>query len=182
MNTLNPKEIRSIIKVLDYKGYKFFDEPYKLNILGVRANITKPNSFDDTIIAFFKDKDNQWKGYSFPATTDAGTFWLTNPMQSKGTALLKEGQYKDSHKLGLHRGKYKALVQQNPVTVFRDYDRNAILDFNNGKEETGNFGINIHRANATGTTKTIDKYSAGCQVFSNADDFQKFLQLLSFLY
>jgi hypothetical protein len=177
MTSLKPTEIKALKKVLDSKGYKVFDEPYKLNIVGIRSNITKPNSFDDSINAFYKNKDNQWEGYTFPATTDAGTFWLTNPMQSKGTALLKEGQYKDSHKLGLHRGKYKALVQQNNVVVYRDYDRNAVLDFNNGKEETGNFGINIHRANSTGTTKTIDKYSAGCQVFANADDFQKFLQL-----
>jgi hypothetical protein len=28
-----------------------------------------------------------------------------------------------------------------------------------------------------GTTKTIDKYSAGCQVFANANDFSVFLQL-----
>jgi len=59
----------------------------------------------------------------------------------------------------------------------RDYDRNAVLDFVNGKEDTGLFGINIHRASATGTTKTIDKYSAGCQVFENADDFANFLSL-----
>lgn len=177
MKDLKPTEIRSLIKVLDSKGYKVFDEPYKINIVGIRADITKPNSFDDSINVFYKNKDNQWEGLTFPATTDAGTYWLNNPMQSTGTALLKEGQYKDSHALGLHRGKYKALRQVNQVTVYRDYDRNAVLDFNNGREQTGLFGINIHRASATGTTKTIDKYSAGCQVFANADDFQKFLQL-----
>jgi hypothetical protein len=36
-------------------------------------------------------------------------------------------------------------VQSKPITVLRDYDRNAILDFWNGKPETGMFGINIHR-------------------------------------
>ena len=49
--------------------------------------------------------------------------------------------------------------------------------FMNGKEETGLFGINIHRASQTGTTTYVDKYSAGCQVFSNADDFNVFMQL-----
>jgi hypothetical protein len=177
MTTLSSREIKSLVKTLNSKGYKVFTEPYKLNIVGVRSDITKANSFDDKIFAFYKNKDDNWEGKSFPATTDAGTYWLNNPMQSKGTALLKEGQYKDSHALGLHQGKYKALRQVNNVTVYRDYDRNAILDFNNGREETGIFYINIHRANSTGTTKTIDRYSAGCQVFANADDFAYFLQL-----
>jgi len=30
---------------------------------------------------------------------------------------------------------------------------------------------------SSGTTKTIDKYSAGCQVFQNADDFARFMTL-----
>jgi hypothetical protein len=125
----------------------------------------------------FWNTENGWEGKYFTITTDPGTYWLNNPMQPSGTAILKQGQYINSHKIGLHQGKYKALTQQKPVTVIRDYDRNALLDFNNGKEDTGLFGINIHRANATGTTKNIDKYSAGCQVFEKADDFANFLEL-----
>ncbi|MBK6834057.1 MAG: hypothetical protein IPG89_07205 [Bacteroidetes bacterium] len=29
------------------------------------------------------------------------------------------------------------MVQRKSVTVIRDYDRNAVLDFNNGRESTG---------------------------------------------
>jgi hypothetical protein len=177
MKSLTTREIKALIKVLDAKRYKIYQEPYKLNIVGIRSDITKPNSFDDRIYVFYKNKQNRWEGFGYTATTDAGTYWLLNPMQSKGTALLKAGQYIDSYQLGLHQGKYRALVQRKPVVVIRDYDRNAILDFNNGSEQTGLFGINIHRANATGTTKTIDKHSAGCQVFSDADDFAHFIQL-----
>ena len=98
-------------------------------------------------------------------------------MNKLGAAILKNGQYIDAYKIGLHRGEYKALIEQKPVTVIRDYDRNAVLDFNNGKQETGNFGINIHRAGSKGTTINVDKWSAGCQVFENAEDFAKFLVL-----
>jgi hypothetical protein len=59
----------------------------------------------------------------------------------------------------------------------RDYDRDALLDFYNGEKQTGNFGINIHRAESTGTTNQINKYSAGCQVFQNANDFEQFMAL-----
>jgi hypothetical protein len=98
-------------------------------------------------------------------------------MSPPGTAILKQGQYKGAYQIGLHRGKYYALVQSKPVTVLRDYDRNAILDFWNGKPETGMFGINIHRASVNGTTKSVDSYSAGCQVFANINDFNLFMQL-----
>ena len=98
-------------------------------------------------------------------------------MNPQGTAILKQGQYIGSHAIGMHRGKYLALVQQKSLTVIRDYDRNAVLDFMNGKEDTGIFGINIHHASQNGTTQTVDKYSAGCQVFANINDFNLFMQL-----
>ena len=176
MQVAERKNIRGLLSLMKSKGYKINDRPFELNIVGVRNNSNVPNKFDDTLYAFW-NTDNGWQGKYFTVTTDPGTYWLNNPMQKEGTAILKQGQYINSHKIGLHQGKYKALVQQKPVTVIRDYDRNALLDFNNGKEDIGLFGINIHRANAVGTTKTIDKYSAGCQVFENADDFAKFLEL-----
>jgi len=178
MRALKPSEINTLVKYMKSKNYIVYEDPYKLNIVGLRSNITKPNSFDDFIFAFYKNKDNKWEGYESPATTDTGTYWLQNPMASKGSALLKEGQYKDTYAIDLHRGKYKAVTQRlGNVTVYRDYNRDAVLDFKNGKEETGMFGINIHRANSTGTTKFVDKNSAGCQVFANADDFAKFMQM-----
>lgn len=176
MQVAERKNIRGLLSLMKSKGYQINDKPYQLNIVGVRADSNVPNKFDDKMYVFW-NSENGWQGKYFTVTTDPGTYWLNNPMQKEGTAILKQGQYINSHKIGLHQGKYKALTQQKPVTVIRDYDRNALLDFNNGKEDTGLFGINIHRANAVGTTKTIDKYSAGCQVFENADDFAKFLEL-----
>jgi len=176
MQVAERKNIRGLLSLMKSKGYQINDKPYQLNIVGVRSDANTPNKFDDKMYVFW-NTENGWEGKYFTITTDPGTYWLNNPMQPSGTAILKQGQYINSHKIGLHQGKYKALTQQNPVTVIRDYDRNAILDFNNGKEDKGLFGINIHRANATGTTKTIDKYSAGCQVFENAEDFAKFLEL-----
>jgi hypothetical protein len=171
-------EIKGLIKVLKDKNYVIYDKPNQLNIVGVRSNSVIPNKFDDFIYVFFKDAKNDWKGYSYPATTDTGTYWLKNPMNSGGTALLKEGQYVDAYQNGYHKGQYPALVQAKPVTVFRDYNRDAILDFNNGKESTGQFGINIHRASASSPSDAVDKWSAGCQVFQSPSDFQEFMGLV----
>jgi hypothetical protein len=169
--------LAAIVQVLHVKTFEIYTRPFELNIVGIRADSTIPNRFDDEIHVFFRNNTSQWIHYIFPATTDPGTYWLKNPMNAQGTAILMQGQYKEAYQIGLHRGKYYALVQRKPITVLRDYDRNAVLDFWNGKPDTGMFGVNIHRASINGTTKTVDNYSAGCQVFANINDFNLFMSL-----
>lgn len=164
-------------EILKEFGFTLYTKPYQLNIVGLRSKNVDSNSFDDEIHVFYTKRDGKWNYHIFPATTDPGTFWLNNPSYPQGTAILAQGQNVNAYAIGLHRGKYEALVQVKPVTVIRDYDRDAILDFNNGKTEKGNFGINIHRAESSGSTNFIDKYSAGCQVFKDANDFYAFIQL-----
>ncbi len=173
--------IHKIKQLAKTKGYVLYDEPYKLNIWGFRANTETPNAFDDELHVFTNVSTNgkpNWAYLVFKITTDPGTYWLRNPLNPQGTAILKAGQYVDTYKIDKHRGKYYALCQRlNKVTVIRDYDRDAILDFNNGREQSGMFGINIHRAKKIGETYQIDKFSAGCQVFKNASDFDFFMKL-----
>ena len=166
-----------IITILRDNGYVLYTKPYQLNIVGLRSKSAQSNTFDDEIHVFYKTENGKWNYHAYRATTDPGTFWLNNPSYEKGTAILAQGQYKDAYSIGLHKGKYKALVQRKPVTVIRDYDRDAFLDFNNGTKQTGYFGINVHRAESSGTTRFINKYSAGCQVFQNAEDFENFMKL-----
>jgi hypothetical protein len=169
--------LQKILKTLSNKAYLIHTRPFELNIIGVRKNNPSPNSFDDTIYVFYKRKDSQWVINSFAATTDPGTYWLLTLMNPNGTAIVKPGQYINSHRMGVHRKKYQALVQQNPITVWRDANRDNKLDFHNAKEETGIFGINIHRAKLRGTTINVNDHSAGCQVLASADDFNLFMQL-----
>jgi hypothetical protein len=169
-----------IKSMLRQNGYKLFTRPYELNIVGVRNNSTISNRFDDALVVFYRAPQGgvlKWHVERFAITTDPGTYWLNNPSYESGTAILKPGQYRNAYQIGLHRGKYEALVQRRPVTILRDYDRDAVLDFFNGTEYYGLFGINIHRANASGTSESIEKYSAGCQVFADAEDFSLFMQL-----
>lgn len=175
MIEVKPDIINDLINYLNGKRYVLNKQPFEVNIVGLRSDSTASNRFDDKLILFYFDGAT-WRGFEYPITTDPGTYWLKKPMNVDGTAILKTGQYQ--YKIGLHQGKYKALVQRGKVTVLRDYDRNAILDFNNGKEATGFFGINIHRATATGTSTNVDKWSAGCQVFASSTDFKHFLNLV----
>lgn len=169
--------IPQLLFILKNRKHIVYEKPYQLNIIGIRSPETNSNRFDDELHVLFKDEVMKWHHYKYTITTDPGTYWLLHPLQVDGTAILKEGQYVNAYSLGLHKGQYKALVQNKPVTVIRDYDRNAVLDFNNGKEFTGMYGVNIHRANLSGTTKNIEKWSAGCQVFQNITDFSQFLSL-----
>src|SRR6185437_16093290 len=164
-------------QALAQRGYRIATRPFELNVIGIRNNTSVPNIFNDSLNVLFTDSSGKLVSYTWMATTDPGTYWLQNPLNEYGTAILKPGQYVNSHAIGMHRGLYLALVQVNPVTVVRDFNRDGKADYNTGRQETGMYGINIHRAQETGLTKTIDKYSAGCQVFANAADFGTFMQL-----
>lgn len=163
--------------ILRQKGYKLYKRPFELNVVGVRADSTTPNSFDDELHVFYKDDGGQWQYRVFEVTTDPGTYWLRHPMHELGTLILAEGQYVDAYKVGYHRGQYEAVVQAKPVTIMRDYDRDAVLDFMNGTEYTGMFGVNIHKTWFQGDAATVDKNSAGCTVFRNDAAFDLFLFL-----
>lgn len=165
--------LRSVVKK---KGYLWFESgrPYDLNIVGIR-NLNAVDRFDDTICIAYLDVESRKRIVHFPATTDPGLYYLNNPLSNVGTAILKEGQYRKSHKIGIHKN-YTALVQVSPVTVYRDRNRDNRYDLSN--PQMGLFGINIHRALENDLTKTVNKFSAGCQVIQSPDDFNYLIALV----
>lgn len=171
------RSTEEILAVMRRKGYVIFSNQSKnfnLNLVGIRSKTNKPNAFDDLMCAIWLF-DDRWHQKAYQITTDPGLYWLKNPMHVDGTAILKEGQYRGLWEIGQHQGRYKALVQARPCTVIRDANRDDRLDFSGGIEDVGLFGINCHRAAASGTSAEVDKWSAGCQVFANAKDFQEFM-------
>jgi hypothetical protein len=160
-------------------GYTWKTRPFELNIIGVRkdsatSNVTEPNSFDDSLWVIYTDDKGKEVSMLYQVTTDPGTYYLLNPMQPDGTAILAPGSY-PVYEIGLHQGKYKALVQRGPVTVYRDNNKDNNLDLDMRNTKTGVFGINIHKADKN-TTK-VDKWSAGCTVFSKEADFNSFMNM-----
>lgn len=164
--------------VMKKKGYKVFSNEagFDLNIVGIRTKELQANRFDDFITVFYRIH-GEWLFNVFKCTTDPGAYWLKNPMNVSGTAILKEGQYRRSHRIGKHKGKYIALVQNSPLTVFRDFNRDKVLNLKAGSEQTGMFGINIHRSSASHESTQVDKWSAGCQVFCDPNQFKFFINL-----
>ena len=166
------------------KGYKYFydtrDKSYDVNIIGIRNSATKgrvTNAFDDKMTISYKCEKGKWHFHEYDCTTDPGTHWVENLLNSDGVAILKPGQYRGSHKIRLHQGKYEALGQKKPVTVYRDNNLNETYDYDNAT--TGIYGINIHRATAKtgGKSTRVDKWSAGCQVIARNSDFNEFMDI-----
>lgn len=171
-----PEQVLASIKA---KGYKTFegDAPYDLNIFGVRSSNTTSNSFDDIVGVVYRCADGGMHLEYWQATTDPGTYWLQNPSRVEGTAILVPGQYRSTYKLDLHGGSYTALCQRaGTVKVYRDNNRDNVLDWE-GTEHEGYYGINIHRASSSNTSTQVNKWSAGCQVIANPDDFARLLEL-----
>lgn len=168
----------AILKVMGQKGYRIFrnrQQPFDLNIVGIRTARLVPNTFDDWITVFYMSH-GRWIFSAFPGTTDPGLFWLGNPMNPLGTAILKEGQYHGMYGLGEHKS-YKALVQKGEATVIRDFDQDDRLTFASGHEETGLFGINIHRASRQGASLRVGRWSAGCQALCDPLQFNYFIDV-----
>lgn len=170
------------------KGYKWFNDSaekgYDVNIVGIRNSSTKnrvTNAFDDHISISYKDFDGSWKFHCYACTTDPGTYWVDNLLNPDGVAIVVPGQYRGSHKIGLHQGKYEALRQKKPIKVWRDDNKDNIYDHVADDIQEGVFGINIHRATARVHREStrVDKWSAGCQVIAAYDDFAEFMEIVN---
>ena len=175
-----------IEKTVISKGYKWFtdskDKGYDVNIVGVRNSSTNnevTNKFDDCITVSYKI-GGDWKFHCYEATTDPGKHWVENIMNKHGVAILKPGQYRSSHKIRLHGGRYEALGQQKPVKVYRDKNLDGKYDLSEENVMEGLYGINIHRATKYAGKKStqIDKWSAGCQVIAANDDWTEFMKIM----
>ena len=80
------------------------------------------------------------------------------------------------YKIDKHRGLYDALCQRGgTVKCYRDKNKDDILDMDPDSVTEGMYGINIHKAGTNSTQ--VNKWSAGCQVFANAEDFGEFMSI-----
>ena len=170
------EQIEAAVKA---KGYAWFDDAsnkgFDVNIVGIRNSATGQvvtNAFDDTLTISYKE-NGQWKFHSWSATTDPGKKGVLEYHNAAGVARLVEGQYRGSHTIRLHQGKYEALGQAKNVKVYRDANKN--LTYDETKIQEGIFGINIHKAGADSTY--VENWSEGCQVFKKSANFEEFMTI-----
>jgi hypothetical protein len=154
-----------------------------LNIVGVRNSSKRSDKWDDYIVAF-RWMNKKFEGYAFEGTTDAGAYYLLNPMRAAGTAILvPDVQVLDHYRLqdNGHNG-YRAYRQIKPFPYIRDNNRDTLLNFELFEDKSKwitneRIGSNLHRASSNIIVNAIGKYSAGCQVIRKPKDFEKLVWL-----
>ena len=172
-------QVKELI-ISKYGEKRFFTKPYDLNIFGLRSDNYVPDTFDDYIGVAYTNEAGFKKLFLCEATTDPSTFYLLNPANPSGTGILPSGNYPALFGKGLHKG-YPALVQNSPVKIIRDIDRNNIACFDVSKAvkfETGMFGLDLHRYNAEQAILSANEGSMLCQVICDPVDFDIFMRLI----
>lgn len=174
---MNSPTVQQIIGVMKKKKYNVFKNPkgHDINIVGIRTADTRASRFNDWLTVFYLF-ERVWNYFAFPATTDPGLFYRRSPLNVKGTAVMKPGQYRGVYMVGKHKG-YKALQQKGKITVYRDNNKNDIIDTVGMIEETGFYGVNIHHASAYRPSVEVGRWSAGCQVLQDPDHFAFLMRL-----
>lgn len=171
-------ELPPILWTVQRHGFIVFeDDDYDLNIIGIR-NVTEPtdNRFDDKIVVAYR-LNGKWVTEEAPITTDPGRYWLQKPDYKPCAVYVHPQQARGAYKIGKHRGKYKALVQCQPVWFWRDGNKDEHADYT-GRKHKDIIGLNIHRSSSRdGGSKYVDKWSAGCQVFADPEDYNRFIEL-----
>lgn len=178
-------DIDILRKIAKRHGFIIYDRGnYNLNIWGIRCDITDTKHFNDLLLVFYKANEvhlnlnGKWIYDWYSITTDPSDMNLIKPINSKGCAILDEGQFQGAFKLGKHKGDYDALVQAKPLPIFRITRKDGDIEIS-GEPTFEMCGINIHRASKWKIVRTIGLYSAGCQVFESVRDYEdKFIPLV----
>jgi len=168
--------IDKTIAIYSKLGYTLLDGTQQLNVFGVRSTNPVVNTFCDAVCLLYKDYGGSWNLAKYTATTDPGIYWLQNPENVRGTSILIPGRYPESHKVGLHKGEYRALVQNSPLKVWRDNAKDGTLVHDPVNIDVGIFGINIHHAGVDSTQ--VYNWSAGCQVLAKLSEFNDLMGLV----
>ena len=172
----------TLVEALERKGHAVFHNDkkgYNLNLVGIRSPARRAGRFDDDYAIMWKHK-GIWHLEVFEATTDPGIHFLNRLLNPKGCAILVPGQYRGAYCLDHHRGRYVALCQRlGPVKVYRDGNKDKVLDMEPETIMEGRFGINHHHRGGEWMDKVdeIRNASAGCQVFRRQSDFYRALTL-----
>ena len=188
----NDFSINGIKQVMQEKGYEFYEEEGKVNLIAVRMDNIFDNKFSDKLFIIQKIDGKSIKT-ELPWTTLAGTLGhggALDPLSAKetgtgasGVAVVLEGQYKNVYSFyDTYKGwlKYPYLQQVDNMNYYRDANKDTTVD--KGTVYAGNYGTNVHRMTNNGMLSEYVNYktvswSQGCQG-TPEPEFKKLLPFL----
>lgn len=122
-------------------GFKVFSD---FNFVVLRARGSRPGMGDDTLYtARYNLDEGYWKILAFQAETQPGQRYIERPNNPDGVACIVPGQYRGAYRLGTHKGR-PAFRQAGPITVYRDNDRDQVLELDPVTAQSGIFYTNVH--------------------------------------
>jgi hypothetical protein len=167
---------------------------------GVKHPLT--NRFTDVVIVAWIEGGKQF-AESYPATTVPGASWSLSTNRKfatstgknpNGVGIMKEKQFINQYTRGMHHGGSKvphsALRSVSGQSAHRDknYSDNWLTlaitpEKKLGANMAGLFqdggGMQLHNSGAsTAANKTVDNWSAGCQVFANQKQHNRLMELV----
>ena len=170
-------KINKMIRFLKSKNYVIYTEPFKLNIVGMRnkPNGAITNRFDDKLVVFFFNENNNPVYYEYDITTVPGYKPNTNTLPDS-VAILALGQYVDQYKIGLHQDRPGYNCLKFATSVIHRNKSGDKYELTGSDTQKGSFGINIHHSgNPQGNF--VYNWSQGCVVFKNLNAFNEFMNL-----
>jgi hypothetical protein len=171
----NPKLFK-LIKFLEFKKYKIYQEVGVLNIVATRNTSGRvTNTFDDDIYVFFKNQNSIWELYEYKITTLPGLI-PGKEMLPNGVAMLRLAQYIDQLSMDFWQEdtnhkclKFKECAIQRNIDT-KKYDWTS-------PTEIGSFPIAIHRSSSTSSAEYVFNYSEGSQVFKTITQYEQFIRI-----
>lgn len=170
------KQCNELVPFLKEMFFRFGGEYKEFNLFGFRdPSGTMSDVFND-ILGYTRGDECfiDW------GTTDPGKSGILNPVTVggiTGAAFLKPGLHKGMWKVGEHgihnpSFKHKAWVQVGAVEIYRDRNKNGVIDSADILTR-GVYGINRHRASKAKLAEFIGPYSIGCQVYQSASSLEQ---------
>jgi hypothetical protein len=145
-------------------GFKFFTGEMNVNMIGIRSKNRQVDNWDDFFVLCWQENGQNMIWVDDQFTTDPGLYYMTQKLLNPaGCGILARGQYKGVWKIGGHgKNKYEAFVQTGgKVKLYRDRDKNNIMNFDPKSIQEGYFGVNQHHGYDSGK---VGPNSAACQV------------------
>lgn len=172
------KDYKQIYDLFKKYNYVFFNKKaYDLNIFAIRSKNRIADSFDDVLGCAYLDDSGKECLFKCWCTVDPGNYYLKNLMDSGGAAAIVPGQYKKVWQLGYFKGTH-ALMQIRPFHIFRDKNKDNILDFDKNTITSGIYGIFLHESfQKLEEAHNISNSSAGCVVPKIKKDYQNLIRL-----
>ena len=162
-------------------GYPFFTRGnFNVNLGIIRSSNRRADEFDDIAYLIFRENGHP-QFFKCWATADPGRDHLVNPTfpeaQRGGTAIVAEGFYRGLYTMGWYYGT-KALIPVTPMRVYRDKNRDDVLDLDPATIQTGNFGTLWHdHLQNVADAQRVGRSSAGCFNMKRREDHNYFMRI-----